>query len=202
MTRRSPSHGFTLIEVIVASTLALMLLTLVTQLFIPALRAWSDGQKRSEVGQSLLVTSNWLQDDILRSAPGSLKLTEDGIFIMKCALGQVEGYDNPFSQLVAYWLEDGDVYRATLPWDDPEAEPSLALSDLQTLKDKRKVATDVTTFDIEIPHRWRVTLHLAIDKMGRTGELRTAFSSVYAPLDLELAEANEKAPPPKPVPSS
>jgi hypothetical protein len=180
-----------LIEVMVASALALVVLTLVIQLFIPALRAWSDGQKRSEVGQNLLLTTGWLGEDVVRCSPGSLRLTDEGALVMKCAMGQTTDHNNPFSQLVAYWLEEGEIFRATLSLSDPEVEPSVTLADLRILKDRRRVADDVTTFDITVPQPWRLNVHLAVDKLGRKGEIRTAYSSIYAPFDLEMAEANE-----------
>ena len=187
-------QGFSLIEVMVASTLALVVLTLVIEIFIPALRAWTDGQKRSEVGQSLLVTSGWLREDVVRCAPGSLKLTDEGVLVMKCAMGQTVDHNNPFSQQVAYWKEEGDVFRATVMSDDPNAEPSVTLSDVRARQDRRRVAANVTAFEVVIPQGWRMELHLAVEKEGRKGEIRTAYSSIYAPLDLEIAAENEEEP--------
>lgn len=192
-------QAFTLIEIIVASALGLVILTLLLQLFIPALRAWNDGQRRSEVGQSLLLSSKWLEDDILRCSPGSLELTEEEALVMKCALGQIEDYNNNFTEFVAYWCEDGDLYRATLQLDSPDAEPSLLLADLKALKNLRKVASGVEQFEVQVLNGWSAIVHLAVDKMGRRSEIRTAYSSIYAPFDLKIAEANEtREPPPLP----
>lgn len=192
MKRPGPGRGFTLIELMVASTLALVVLTLVIQLFIPALRAWSDSQRRSEVGQNLLVTTSWLGEDVVRCSPGSLKLTPEGALVMRCAMGQTVDHNNPFSQLVAYWLEEGEVFRATTMLSDPEAEPAVTLADLKGLTERRRVANQVTAFELTIPQPWRLEVHLAVDKEGRKGEVRTAYSSIYAPFDIELAEANEE----------
>ena len=43
-------------------------------------------------------------------------------------------------------------------------------------------------------------LFLAVDKEGRKGEIRTGYSSIYAPFDLEIAAENETetSPPPGP----
>lgn len=188
---RGRSAAFTLVEVLVASALASVVLSLVVQLLIPALRAWTDGQKRSEVGQSLLVTTSWLGEDVLRSSPSSLRLIGEHALVMKCAAGQTVDHNNPFSQAVGYWLEDGQIFRSTRTLADPEAElPPLVLDELKAMPDKRRVATNVTTFEIVIPQPWRIDLRLAVDKHGRKGEVKTAYSSIYAPFDLEMAAEN------------
>lgn len=183
------NRGFTLIELIVASTLALLVLLLGFQLFLPAMRAWTDGHKRSEVSQGLLVTSKWVGDDVLRSAPGSLKLSSEDVLSMKCSLGQTDGQDNKFDQFVVYWVDQGELYRGHQIVPDDQPDPSVALADLSNLEGRRRVASDVTSFEVTLPQSWRVELHLGVDKLGRTGELRTSFSSIYAPFDLEIAEA-------------
>jgi prepilin-type N-terminal cleavage/methylation domain-containing protein len=199
-TGAGPQAGFTLVELLVGSVLMLVVLTLVIQIFIPALRAWADGQKRAEVGQSLLLTSNWLGEDVVRSAPDSLRVTDEGVLILKCALGQTTDHNNPFTQLVAYWQEGGrmvdgemvdvSLYRASQLLSDPEAVPSVTLADVRSWKDRRRVASDVTTFEVEIPQPWRLNLHLVVKRLGRQGEIRTGYSSIYAPLDLEIAADN------------
>ena len=101
------NRGLSLIEIVVATFVMSMLLVVSVKVLIPALRAWTDGQKRSEVGQSLLVTSSWIGDDVIRSAPESMIVTEDeGIFGMRCALGQQESFENEFRELVAYWVDE------------------------------------------------------------------------------------------------
>jgi hypothetical protein len=193
--KRPGSLGFTLIELMVAATLALLVLTLVVQLFIPALRSWSDSQRRSEVSQNLLVTTSWLGEDVVRCSPGSLKLTPEGALVMRCAMGQTVDHNNPFSQLVAYWLEAGEVFRASTMLSDPEAEPPVTLAELKGLPEQRRVANQVTAFELTIPQPWRLEVRLALDKEGRRGEIRTSYSSIYAPFDIELAEANEERQP-------
>ncbi len=188
-------RGFTIVEVMVASMLALVILALAVQLFIPALRAWSEGQKRSEVDQNLLVASCWIGDDVTRCSPGSIRLTDQGALAMKCAQGQTTDHTNPFSQMVVYWQDQTDLLRATLALDDPDAEPSLALNDVRAWSEQRRVASDVSRFEVTIPDAWRLTLNLQISKSGRSGEIRTAFSSAYAPLDLEYAQANQQQTP-------
>lgn len=178
-----------------AATLALVVLTLVVTIFIPALRAWTDGQKRSEVGQGLLVSTGWLREDVVRSSPGSLKLTDEGVLVMKCALGQTVDHNNPFSQQVAYWREDDDLFRATLTLVDPDTEAIPSLADVRAWPDRRRVAGHLTEFLVTIPNGWRLELQLAVEKEGRKGEIRTGFSSIYAPFDLEIAGMNETPPP-------
>lgn len=184
----------------VASALFLVVLTLVFQLFLPALRAWKDGQKRSEVGQSLLLTSDWLGEDVIRSSPGSITLTPEGALVMKCAQGQTTDDSNPFNLMVGYWQEGSDLYRSTQVLSDPDAEVSgMTMADLAMLRDKRRVASGVTAFEVTTPQAWRVDLHLAVEREGRKGELRTGYASIYAPLDLEMADANASATPAAPI---
>ncbi len=185
--------GITLIELLVASVLALLVLSLAIQLFFPAMRAWSDGQKRSEVGQSVLMTSTWIGDDVVRSSPGSVSLTPEGTLVMKCALGQTTDHNNPFSQLVAYWQEDGNLYRSVQTLADSEAPlPPTTLAALRNVTDKRRVASGVTKFEISLneDEPWLVGLLLEVEKEGRKGAIATSYSSIYAPADREkLARA-------------
>ncbi len=186
---RTIPRAFTLIEIMVASSLALVVLLVVVQLFIPALRAWTDGQQRSEIGQNLLITTQWMGDDISRSAPGSARLTDEGVLVMKCALGQTVDHSNPFSEFVTYWRDDDVLYRSTQTLGSSEDPlPSASLADLAALPDRRKIASGLTAFDVTFPREWRVELHLAMKKLERTGEIQTAFSSIYAPFDIATAE--------------
>lgn len=179
--------GVTLVELMVASVLALLILSLVVQLFFPAMRAWSDGQKRSEVGQSVLMTSTWIGDDVVRSSPGSVSLTPEGTLVMKCALGQTTDHSNPFSQLVAYWRDQGNLYRSAQTLSDPETLPPTTLTALRTVTDKRRVASGVTKFEISLnpEEPWVVGLLLEVEKEGRKGSIATSYSSIYAPADRE-----------------
>lgn len=179
--------GITLIELLVASVLALMVLTLAVQLFFPAMRAWSDGQKRSEVGQSVLITSTWIGDDVVRSSPGSVSLTPEGTLVMKCALGQTTDHNNPFSQLVAYWQDQGNLYRSTQTLVNPEVMPPTTLAALRAVADKRRVASGVTKFEVSLnpEEPWMVGLLLEVEKEGRKGAIATSYSSIYAPADRE-----------------
>lgn len=184
------SAGFTLVEVMVAGGLGLLVLTLVFQLFLPALRAWSDGQRRAEVGQSLLVTSTWVGDDVLRSSPGSMNVTADNILFMQCAEGPTVSSDNPFSQFVVYSLESGgNLYRSVKQLGEGETPPTPTLSEIRSWKDRRKVGSNLTLFEVAVPQEWRLDLHLTLDKDGRKGEYRTGFASIYGPLDPGIAEA-------------
>lgn len=188
-TRHTPGRsGFTLVEVLVASTLALLVLTLTVRLLIPALRAWSDGQKRSEVSQSVLITSGWIGDDVTRAAPNSIALTPEGSLVMRCARGQTVDHTNPFSEQVAYWQEQGHLYRTVQPLSEPDAEPPLTtLSALRAAPDRRRVASGVTRFEIELNPEtpWLVGLSFEVDKQGRKAAILTSFCSIYAPADRE-----------------
>lgn len=186
---RVREKGFTLIEILVASSLALVVLLVLVQLFIPALRAWTDGQQRSEIGQNLLITTQWLGDDITRSAPGSARLTDEGVLVMKCALGQTVDDSNPFSEFVAYWRDDDILYRSVQTLassDDPV--PTATLAELAAVDNRRKIASGLTAFDVTIPREWRVQIHIAMKKLERSGEIQTAFTSIYAPFDISTAE--------------
>lgn len=184
------NRGFTLIEVMVASVLALLVLTLIFQLFLPALRAWSDGQRRAEVGQSLLVTSTWIGDDVVRSSPGSLDNSTANMLIMHCSLGPTDTADNPFNQRVVYTLEDGgDLYRSVKELVDGESPPLPTPAEVKIWKDRRRVGSNLTLFQALVPQEWRIELHMMLDKEGRKGEMKTGFASIYGPLDPAIAEA-------------
>ncbi len=180
--------GFTLVELIVASTLALVVLLVGFQLFLPAMRAWTDGQKRSEVSQGLLVTTNWIGDDVLRSSPGSLGVTPEGALFMRSSQGQRDSGETRFDQFVVYWVSEGELFRSYQTLNENDPLPSTAASVLNSLPNKRRLSSNVTRFTATVVRDWQVNLYLAVDKLGRQGEIRTAFTSVYAPFDLEIAE--------------
>jgi type II secretory pathway component PulJ len=185
MTRR----GVTLVEIVVATFVMSMLLVVSVKVFIPAMRAWSDGQKRSEVGQSLLVTTSWLGDDVVRSAPDSMELTEEGILGMRCALGQQESFENEFKELVAYWIVEKVMYRADKTLETAgTGPPVLTLVDLETFESTRRVGSGVEVFEVEVVQPWRMEIHLVVEKDGRSAEIRTGFSSMYAPFDPNTKE--------------
>ncbi|MCA9775669.1 MAG: prepilin-type N-terminal cleavage/methylation domain-containing protein [Candidatus Eremiobacteraeota bacterium] len=182
-------RGITLVEIVVASFVMSILLTVMVKVLVPALRAWSDGQKRSEVGQSLLVTTSWLGDDIVRSAPDSLSVNEEGILGMRCALGQQESYENEFKEVVAYWIVEKELYRADKTLDESASgAPLLTLEELQSFESKRRVGSGVEVFEVTAVTPWRVDVHLVVEKDGRSAEIRTGFSSMYAPFDPNTKE--------------
>lgn len=194
------SRGVTLAEVLVASFVFSLLMAVAFKVLVPALRAWSDGQRRSEVSQSLLVTANWLGDDIVRSSPDSIQKTPEGILVMRCALGQQTDHNNEFDQLVAYWEENGDLFRGskTLP-PGSTGPPQLTLADLDSLESKRRVGSSLDLFDITVTQPWRVDVHLKVLKEGRKGEILTSFSSMYAPFDPNVVEEDMSKPEPEPA---
>lgn len=193
------TRGLTLAEVLVASFVFSLLMGVAFKVLIPALRAWSDGQRRSEVSQSLLVTANWLGDDIVRSSPDSIQMTADGILVMRCALGQQADHNNEFDQLVAYWEDKGDLFRGsrTLP-PGSSGPPSLSPEDLNSLESKRRVGSNLELFEVQVTQPWRADVHLKVLKEGRKGEIFTSFSSMYAPFDPNVVEEDRSKPEPVP----
>ena len=187
MTKR---RGTTLIEIMVASSLLLLLLLVAVQILIPALRAWTDGQKRSEVSQGLLVTSNWLAEDVIRAAPDSMQVSGDGVLLMRCALGQETDHTNEFKEVVAFWVEDETLYRATHVLAVPSAGlPSFSLGEVKQWSTRRTLVTGVKNFEANVINPWRLEFSLSLEKQGRLGETKSSFSSIYAPLDASIAES-------------
>lgn len=178
-------QGFTLIEVTVASFVFSILLLVSIQVMIPALRAWSDGQKRSELSQASLVTSNWLGDDVLRSSPSATKLTDEGVLVLLCTPGsQRTDHNNEFSELVAYWRSGTDLFRANTSLTSTDTgPPTVTLAELDNFDSKRRVAAGVQVFTVTVPQPWQVDLHLELEKLGRNAEIVTSYTSMYAPFD-------------------
>lgn len=188
-------QGVTLVEIIVATFILSLLLTVVIQVMLPALRAWSEGQKRSEVTQGALVTATWLGDDVLRSSPNSMLVNDEGILVMRCASGQQVDHTNDFNQLVAYWREGEDLYRADTVLTTAVSGPAnVTLAEVADFDTRRRVASGVTTFDIDLTRPWRLDLDLELQKGGRRAGIQTSFTSMYTPFDTNLAE-------PTPTPS-
>ena len=185
-------RGTTLIEIMVASVLLLLVLLVAVQILIPALRAWTDGQKRSEVSQGLLVTSNWLAEDVIRAAPDSMRLTSDDVLLMRCALGQETDHTNEFKEVVAFWVENETLYRATHLLAVPSAGlPTFSLGEVQLWTTRRTLATGVKKFEVNVINPWRLEFALSLEKQGRLGETKSSFSSIYAPLDASIAESED-----------
>ena len=188
-------RGLSLVEIVVATFVMSILLVVSVKILIPALHAWSDGQKRSEVGQSLLVTTSWIGDDVVRSAPDSMELTEEGILAMRCALGQQESFENEFRELVAYWVSEKVMYRA----DDTQdaggtGPPMLMMDDLEAFESTRRVGSGVEVFEVDVVQPWRMEIHLVVTKDERSAEIRTGFSSMYAPFDPNTKEKDMEEP--------
>lgn len=184
-------RGVTLIEISVASFVLSILLLVAAKVFAPAMRAWADGQKRSEVSQSLLVTANWIGDDVVRSSPGSLVYTAEQVLGMKCSLGQSKDENNPFNQVVAYWREKDELFRGddiVTGVDDPALPPNLTKADLPKMATHRRVSSQVKDFGVEVVQPWRIVLHLQLERDGRSAVLETSYSSIYAPFDPNIAE--------------
>lgn len=192
MSCRQKVRAVTLVEVVVASFVISILLAVAVQVLIPAMRAWGDGQKRSELSQGLLVTANWIADDVLRCSPNSLDLTDQGVLVMRTSRGLHDDDKNNFSEVVAYWVAEGTLYRGNR--DDGAGintgPPPLTLADVGNLRGKRRVASGVTTFEVEVVQPWRIDLHLVVERGGRRAEIQTSYSSMYAPFDPNLAEAS------------
>lgn len=188
-------RGVTLVEVLVGFFLTSVLLTVLLTVLVPAMRAWTDGQKRSELGQSLLVTTSWLGDDIVRSAKDSISLNDQGMLIMRCALGQQDSHENEFNETVVYWIEGKELFRADKSTSGSgSGSPEITPEDLETFDSQRKVASGVEVFEVNVVKPWRVDLYMKVEKNGRSAEIRTGYSSIYAPLDPNKAtELEEEA---------
>jgi hypothetical protein len=183
------AQGITLVEITVASFLLSLVLLVTVNVLVPALNAWSDGQRRSEVSQGLMLAANWLGDDVTRSSPNSIKLTDEGVLVMQCALNQQADDSNEFNEMVAYWVEGKELFRGdrTLGEAGP-TPPEVTIGELSGLESKRRIASGVEEFKVEIVQAWRIELHLRIERNGREGELQTSYSSIYAPFDPNVAE--------------
>jgi prepilin-type N-terminal cleavage/methylation domain-containing protein len=196
-------RGLSLVEIIVAMFVMSMLLVVSVNVFIPAMRAWSDGQKRSELGQSLLVTTSWLGDDVVRSAPDSMRLSDEGIFGMRCALGQQESFENEFKEMVGYWVSEKSLYRADKTVDATgSGPPLLTLEDVAAFESSRKVGSGLEVFEVKVVQPWRMEVRLVVEKEGRSAEIRAGFSSIYAPFDPNVKEKDleHQQPPEEPSP--
>ncbi|MFA5507241.1 MAG: hypothetical protein WC314_00360 [Vulcanimicrobiota bacterium] len=180
-------RAVTLVEVIVAFFLTSVLFTVVITVLVPALRAWTDGQKRSELGQSLVVALNWLGDDIGRAAKDSIVLTEQGVLLMKCTPARPQTHEVEFNEVVVYWLDGSDLLRAQKisPDEDP-GPPPLAVGEHLSLDTRRRVASGVEVFEVQVPNPWRVEVRMVVKNDDRSAEARSGFSSIYAPLDPEI----------------
>lgn len=184
-------RGITLVEIIVATFVMSILLLVAVQVLIPALRAWSDGQKRSEVSQSLLVTANWIGDDVLRSSPNSLLVNDEGVLVMRCTAQNPADDSNEFTEMVAYWLEGDELFRGTRSASAGESEPPITIAELGGFNTKRRIASGVVDFKPVVERAWLIDLTLKLDKNGRPGELKTSYASIYAPLDPNIAALEE-----------
>ena len=172
---------------------------------LPALRAWSDGQKRSELTQSALVVSNWIRQDFLRSSPDSAQADDKGMLTLDCAIKKRESHESEFSEQVIYWREGRNIRRASQNKvvNDPDFL-TATLEDLAGFDSVRRLSAHVapdeldsegqtrSSYEIQIGANtpWRATLYLKLQKEDRVAEIQTSFSSIYAPFDAKFVETD------------
>lgn len=202
---KNPQRGISLVEILVASSVLSLILLVTTRVMIPALKAWSDGQKRSELTQNALVFSNWMRGDFLRSSPDSTEIDNNGNLVLNCALQQANSHELDFSERVIYWRNDTNIRRASQNHrTDKPNNPVATLDDLSNFDSVRRLTANVAPDEIDSTGQtvssyqvrinpntpWRVTLYLKLQKEQRIAEVQTSFSSIYAPFDTNIAEAD------------
>ncbi len=164
-----------------AASLCLLLLSVLFNLFIPALRMWVEGQRRAEAGQQLALAYARLKEDLAQSVPRSLTITEERRLSMVCQQQATEGYHLITDQEVLYGCNDGVLWRATTPdsdlqslrpWEDP-ASTSGGPS--------RPVARGVKEWQVALPQPWQCSVRLELESYGHSVVLLTTVASLYAP---------------------
>ncbi len=105
------SKGFTIIEVLVMSTLFLVLLSFVAQLFITAMHRTNDGRARVDLQQNGLFLLRQWERDIERTAPAAMRGYQGEATVV--SLAQIGGPAIQDGQSIPGPGDDG-----YLPWRD------------------------------------------------------------------------------------
>lgn len=172
-------RGLTLAEVLVAGALLTVTAALVALVLRPGLQAWTRGQARAEVQQSVLVASRWLEADVQRAAPRSFHLDQGRLSM--ATPGPEPAYDASgsllWSQRVMYWLDQqGRLRRQTedLPATPEEPEPRGLLPSPQA----RVVARDLEVFTCTLEEglvRYHLEAARGVHRSALEGACRSFF---------------------------
>ena len=114
---------------------------------------------------------------------------------MRCAASTPTDENNEFSEAVAYWLDEKELFRGVLGSTGVSGTPpETDLTELGGLRTKRRIASGVESFEVTLTasRPWQVLVQIELERDGRRGAIRTAFSSIYAPLDPNVASRNEE----------
>ncbi len=156
-------RGFSLAEVLIASGLAMLVLTVGVMVFIPALRVWNRGQARSEVQQAAIVSGNWLRRDIEHAAPesiywegGGLRMVVQGRPLEYDASGAAKWHEHVF-----YWLEKGDLHRQARELKPAPTEPPVLPAPARDPQ-AHVIARNIYAFDCAVDKE-KVRYHLEAD---------------------------------------
>ncbi|MGE0487655.1 MAG: hypothetical protein AB7S38_00420 [Vulcanimicrobiota bacterium] len=163
----STDKGFSLPEVLVAGTITLLLLGLITQFLIPAMRYSAEGNMKVDLQQRAILAINRLVSDLQRTnATGvTLALTSPvTVGIVRIEKIGSDGFPSWDDEMQVYWYDD---VRKELHWETyPPTPPSVPVtftsarpaiitpSDLQSIAiqtggSEHTLARDVTSFSVE-----------------------------------------------------
>jgi len=183
MSRRSipgkrAASGLSLPEILIVMFLLGVVFSLGIQLMLPSLSLFRVQNARSEVQQSAIVATHWINYALLNSIIDSLTVGKDPVSISFCAINEEDPYDTstgrpkPAPRFSLIWFDAGERKLKTREWPPappPPPEPpglgdyplgtsenpvALSGADLKTICDTpysgyRVIARNVESFAID-----------------------------------------------------
>ncbi|MBI3926023.1 MAG: prepilin-type N-terminal cleavage/methylation domain-containing protein [Armatimonadetes bacterium] len=128
MSRGNSQRGWTLIELLIASTVAMLLLTMVVWFLVPAMRFSIEGTAKVELQESAVMALNKMIADLQLSPASGISISTDPPAVAINRIEQIDANGSPQyeDKLRVYWYDSG---RQQLTLEEyPPDPPGLGLT--------------------------------------------------------------------------
>ena len=155
----SRARAFTLVELVLASALAFVLLSLCVAVLVPLARATARSADQVDLRQMAYVSLDRLSADLSRSAPEGISVGANVMAIQPLVDLSADGLQVWDSQLITWFWKDGQLRRRLWPPGPPDLgwvpDPSrprhptpAELTRLAVLTDSQVLAGFVESFEV------------------------------------------------------
>lgn len=187
--------GFGLVELMISSSLLMLLMALVFMLYFNSHRAWKKSSEHQQVMGEMQVALAFFAEDLQATSFDSVSLTPDkkaiGLLTMKDGNGDRHyGVDGRpiWDHWVLYYAEGQSLLRLDVPWPVPQSNrqtpvnitafSSQPLSSFLT-GDGRILSRNLQNFEVEVPPGSRLVHYkLTVEKQGKTNQTLTLEGTV------------------------
>lgn len=179
MVRRRPTNspgGFTLAEILIASSLAALFIGYVYSMYWKAYRHGLSLEARARQDQAAYVMIERIARDLERSQPGGCRFEESSLWIRQ--LDPPNSNGTPWAQLVGYRKEGERLTRFENDTSLDSAQPFPVDMELQSLWQKRPGLRldSVATFSVQLVEQSALCELTLQGSPARTYRVRHSFS--------------------------